>query len=88
MANVLHKEYGYNTRAVGLDSGHALIPVDDVLVEWADEIVCAEDWMADEIKIRTDQPVYSLELPDEFGFMEDALVEAIKSRYQSILNNK
>lgn len=41
-ANVLHQEYGYNTRAAGVSPEYALIPVDKVLLEWADEIVCVE----------------------------------------------
>lgn len=36
--------YNFNTRAAGIDVGHALIPVDDVLIEWADEIVCMDEY--------------------------------------------
>lgn len=42
LANVLHEEYGYNTRAAGVTTEYALVPVDDVLIEWADEVVCVE----------------------------------------------
>ena len=38
-AVVLNREYGYNTRACGTEVGHALIPLDETLMHWADEIV-------------------------------------------------
>lgn len=41
-ANVLHQKFGYNTRAAGVTQDFALVPVDLVLLEWADEIVCVE----------------------------------------------
>src|SRR5215217_2927490 len=39
LANVLHKEFGFNTRAVGCDKEYALIPITQALIWWADEIV-------------------------------------------------
>jgi len=39
LANVLHKEFGFNTRAVGCDKEYALIPISQALIWWADEIV-------------------------------------------------
>lgn len=41
-AFVLQKELGYNTRAAGV-TDYALIPVTEVLLEWADEIVCVNE---------------------------------------------
>lgn len=41
-ANVLHNEYSYNTRSCGIALDYALIPMDEVLVAWADEIVFME----------------------------------------------
>jgi predicted protein tyrosine phosphatase len=38
MARVLQEEYGYNTRAAGVDFDFALVPMDWALVEWAQEI--------------------------------------------------
>ncbi len=34
--------FNFNTRAAGIVPNYALIPVDEVLLEWADEIVCME----------------------------------------------
>ena len=39
LANVLYKEYGYNTRAVGSSKPWALIPISEALIKWADQIV-------------------------------------------------
>lgn len=88
MANVLHKEFGYNTRVCGLTKEYALIPIDDVLVHWADEIVVAESWMVHEIENRFDVgniPVLCLSIPDDFEWMDPKLQELIKERYKPIL---
>lgn len=39
LANVLHKEFAFNTRAVGCDKEYALIPISQALIWWADEII-------------------------------------------------
>lgn len=39
LGNVLHKEYGYNTRACGSSKPWALIPITEALIVWADQIV-------------------------------------------------
>lgn len=39
LANVLHRQYGFNTRAVGSCKEFALIPISQALIWWADEIV-------------------------------------------------
>ena len=39
LANILHKEFGFNTRAVGCDKEFALIPISQALIWWADEII-------------------------------------------------
>ena len=48
-ANVLHQDYGYNTRAAGVYEEYALIFVDRVLIEWADQIVCVEPSVRDRL---------------------------------------
>src|SRR5574343_525749 len=70
MANTLHKEYGYNTRACGSCVEFALIPISEALVYWADEIVFVNK---DNI----------LDLPDQFCWNEGQLVEIIKEQYRS-----
>lgn len=49
-AFVLSQEpYNYNTRAAGLIKEFALVPVDEVLIRWADEIVCMSNEQAEQL---------------------------------------
>lgn len=73
LANVLHKEYGYNTRSCGT-TDYALIPITDALIAWADEIVIVDnkvpipnemgDWLH---KHHLKKPIY-LNIPDMFDW--------------------
>lgn len=81
-AKVIAQEYNYNTRAAGLDEGHALIVVDDVLIEWADEIVCMTIAQAKELASRAKgKPVICLNITDSFGYCDPELVTLIKAGY-------
>lgn len=81
-ALVLSQEpFNYNTRAAGLDSDHALIIVDDVLLEWADEIVCMQKDQARKLKMMTKKPVVCLDIPDEFEYRNPELLKMIKKNY-------
>lgn len=88
MAVVLSQEpYNYNTRAAGLSKEYALIPVDEVLLHWADEIVCAESWMAQEIEEMLTtlglqhKDLIALDIPDQYEYRHPKLVEMIKEKY-------
>lgn len=88
MAVVLSQEpYNYNTRAAGLSKEYALIPVDEVLLHWADEIVCAESYMAKEIEAMLatlaieGTVVLSLDIPDKYEYRHPELIEMIKEKY-------
>jgi predicted protein tyrosine phosphatase len=95
MANVLHREFGYNTRAVGSVKSHALIPIEDVHIHWADVIVTSDtDCEADifdeykEIIRERNIPVYCLHIPDSYKYMDDDLQDIIvdsfvNTEYQS-----
>jgi len=83
MAFVLSQPpYNANTRAVGCDIEYALIPIDDALVEWADEIVCANyDHLESVTNKWPDRTVINLNLPDEYDYRDETLIELIKRRY-------
>ena len=81
-AVVLNREYDYNTRACGVDKGHALIPIDDVLCEWADEVVVMEKWMADYVDQGFQNKVKVLGVPDRFAYMDPLLQKAILDAYK------
>jgi predicted protein tyrosine phosphatase len=91
-ANLLHVEYGYNTRAAGIDRGHALIPVDACLVHWADEIVVTNSWMKKEVEelmpeYGPTKPIFVLDIPDNFGWNEPALRKIIAEKYELCLSD-
>lgn len=88
MAVVLSQEpYNFNTRAAGITEEYALIPVDDVLLHWADEIVVAEDYMLDELTPLVDKPIFSLQLPDIYEYRNPELMALIKERYDDALHS-
>lgn len=84
-ANVLHREYGYNTRAAGASEDYALIPLDDVLIEWADEIVCVEPrvWkLVQRVYPHVAPKVVVLNIPDMYEWGNPELEQIIKEQYQ------
>lgn len=81
-ALVLSQEpFNYNTRAAGIDKDFAIIPVDEVLLEWADEIVCMDVNQQLELKHHTKKPVINLSIPDSFEYRDPILMRRIKERY-------
>jgi predicted protein tyrosine phosphatase len=79
IAWVLSNEpYRCNTRAVGLGD-YALIRVTPQLLQWADEIVCADKEQHDAITRMTDKPVHCLHIPDQYDFRSPELVSAIET---------
>lgn len=92
-ANVLHEKYGYNTRAVGIDSGHALIPLDYTLLFWADEVVVMNYEQRNVIEakygeepIMKDKPILVLDIPDQFEWNDIELRQLIIARYEEQLS--
>lgn len=81
-----NEPYNYNTRAAGLDVGHALIPVDDVLIEWADEIVCMDEYQQKVLKERTEKPVINLKIGDSFEYRDKGLIKIMKMHYEAIIS--
>lgn len=88
LAWVLSNEpYNFNTRAAGLEKSHALIPIDDVLIEWADEIVCMNDEQEQALKDRG-KPVHNLNINDSYEYRDKGLVTIIKMRAKEIWEKK
>ena len=86
-AYVLQKELGYNTRAAGV-TDYALIPVTEVLLKWADEIVCVNqetyDTLLDNIKrddLGVEADVVVLDIPDVYPRMDSTLQKEILRQY-------
>ena len=71
----------YNTRAAGLSAEFALIVVDDVLLEWADEIVCMEKGQAKALKKLTKKPIICLDIEDSYAYRDQRLQNMIRTTY-------
>lgn len=82
-ALVLSQEpFNYNTRAAGLSGEYALILVDDVLLKWADEIVCMSKGQELELEIMMPRkPIICLDIPDNFEYRNPALKDLIHNKY-------
>lgn len=94
-AVVLSQEpYNYNTRAVGIETEHALVPVDTALLKWADEIVVMTPEHKDRIEYMLDKflkndthpkEVVLLDIPDSYAYRDPELIKLIKERYDASL---
>ena len=80
--------WNFNTRAVGIEKNWALIPIDEVLIEWADEFVCMnqnqEEKIKDMLKPNDARKVHCLHIEDEFDYMNVVLVDAMKEEFHKI----
>ena len=77
-----HEPFNFNTRAAGLAPEFALIPVDEVLLEWADEIVCMEPAQAEKLAVMAPKkPVICLGISDSYEYRSDELRALIKVKY-------
>lgn len=89
-ANILHKEFGFNTRACGSAKEFALIPITEALIAWADEIVFVnrDNWMdldEEEKSLIKDCEtlVRILDIPDEHSWGEPELEQEIIKQWKT-----
>lgn len=90
-ANILHQDYGYNTRAAGVSEEYALIFVDRVLIEWADQIVCVEPSVRDRLLglyhddkyalAKIQKSLVTLNVPDMYQWNDERLKDIIREQY-------
>lgn len=81
-AVVLSQEpFNFNTRACGLVPQFALVGIDEVLLNWAQEVVCMESDQAHTLRQLTDVPVICLGIADSFPYRDPKLMELIKINY-------
>lgn len=87
LQNFLIKEYGYNVRNCGTDEHHALIPISEALVTWADEIVFVNEENYFAVKhhmenMNLEDKVKILDIPDMYNFNDPELLKIIKQQYE------
>jgi predicted protein tyrosine phosphatase len=86
--------YSFNTRSAGLSEEYALIYADDILLEWANAIVCMEKNQAKVLLSRletlglTHKPVYCLEVPDQFPYRDPKLVELLDAKLMQVFGEE
>ncbi len=86
-AVVLSQEpFNFNTRSCGLNKEFAIIPIDEGLIEWADEIVCMDLYQQHCLGKITKKPIFNLNISDIYGYRDPELIAAIKKSYQNCDN--
>lgn len=75
--------FGFNTRAAGISDDFALIVVDQILVHWADEIVCMTKDQAELLKRVTEKPIVCLNIEDSFAYRDPELIKRVADAYQN-----
>lgn len=80
--------YNFNTRAAGITDDYALVPVDEVLLNWAQEIVCMTAEQKQELDKRAKPgcKVICLNIPDSFAYRDPKLIKLIKAQYNKLIN--
>lgn len=81
-AVVLQREFGYNTRACGIESSFALIPFDEVLAHWADEILVMEKYQVSLVPSSYIHKVSCLDIRDSYEYMNEDLQKLIITKYK------
>lgn len=82
-----NEPFNFNTRACGMDRDHALIPLDDVLLEWADEIVCMNDYQYIELGKMTKKRIINLQIDDSFNYRDPDLVNMVRQHYLNLMEH-
>jgi predicted protein tyrosine phosphatase len=87
------KPYEYNCRAAGIESDYALIKLDDVLLQWADEIVCADTEHYSVVYNKLEEldlkkTILNMQLPDVYQYRHPKLVKLIQKKYNQYLESK
>lgn len=77
----------YNTRCAGTGMEYALIKLDTILMDWADEIVFVTPWNYDQAGFYFDLVPYLdkikvLNIPDEYEHMHPQLIDAFEQQYE------
>lgn len=78
--------FNFNTRAAGVHSQWCLIPIDEVLAWWADEIVFMEAHLQDPIKhlIPQETQTFTLDIPDNYMYRDEELQRIIVAKYKEV----
>lgn len=75
--------FNHNARSCGLDQNSAVTLVDNIMMEWADEIVVMEDFHRSTLvqMFRTEKPIKVLGIMDDYKYRDPTLMKLIAERY-------
>lgn len=77
--------FDFNTRAAGIEESYALVPVDEVLVGWADEIVCMTRqhrvMLLEKFPSASMKVINVLDISDNYEYRNPDLMRMIAERY-------
>lgn len=82
--------FNFNTRAAGIEESYALVPVDLVLMSWADEVVVMTQQHRDMLLSRfpqlemTGQSVKVLGISDDYPYRDPDLMRLIAEKYVAL----
>ena len=81
IAWVLTRESDHNCRAAGIHD-FALIQCDEVLLEWADLIICSDTDVLFTLvtKYNPKKDMIHLEIPDQYNYRDPELIEIIRTK--------
>jgi len=93
-AVVLSQEpYNFNTRSCGLTAEYAIIPIDEGLLYWADELVCFDKVQYNKLQELLEsmrpfsKPVVQLNIRDIYNYRQKELVDTIRTQYDKAMAN-
>ena len=84
--------YNCNVRIAGIRPEYALVPVDDVLLAWADHVVCVNRFERELLQPMIDKyphgdlcklKIWELKIPDQYPFRHPELVKIIQNQLKS-----
>lgn len=84
-------QMGHNARAVGSVPNYALIPIDEVLIYWAQEIVFVNKENHDDVKHKYDlsnTDVIVLDIPDNYNYRDPDLMKICEDQYKAAIAEK
>ena len=81
--------FNFNTRSAGVGQDFALIPMDPVLLEWADYVVCMTKDHVEEIKqmANSELDIHCLEIKDAYEYRNPDLMELLKTKFLEIFKD-
>ena len=93
-----NEPWGFNTRAVGCTPEYALIPIDEALVFWADEIVVMDgiqELLVRDLLLKAYRspeqanavPVHIISVPDIYECRQPELIEVLTEKFKEIWPN-